>query len=144
MTSIITIARVFIRISKQGRLSADDFVLFLAVAVYFTMTALYIADMQHMYPFLAYTAGEVEYSDDISVQYSAMMRYNFGVTCFFWTILWAVKASLLLFFRRIIKYTDWMRVWWGIVIFTALTYVGCIISQFTSCDTIHDFTTLGM
>lgn len=72
-----------------------------------------------------------------------MMRFNFAVTLFFWTVLWSVKFSLLLFFRRVILHTDWLKAWWAICIFTVLTYVGCVISQFMSCDNIHDFTVLG-
>jgi hypothetical protein len=139
----ITLLRTYVRISRQGRLHADDYVFFAGVALYIAMAALYIADLPHLYAFLDYTSGEVEFQPELLGEYAAMMRINFSVTSFFWAVLWAVKASLLLFFRRIIKYTNWMRAWWIIAAFTALTFVGCIISQALSCDSVHDFITLG-
>lgn len=71
------------------------------------------------------------------------MQINFAVTIFLWVVLWSVKASLLLFFRRIIKWTNWMRAWWIIVAFTSLSFIGCVISQYTSCDSVDEFTVLG-
>jgi hypothetical protein len=143
VTVIVTIARVLIRVRKQGRLFADDYALFVGVAIYIAMAALYIADLPYLYTFLDYTSGKVELDAEVVDAYASMMRFNFAVTSFFWAVLWSVKASLLLFFRRIIKWTDWMRVWWIIAIFTVLTFIGCIISEFTSCDSIQDFTMLG-
>lgn len=143
MTVTVIIARVFIRLRKQGRLFADDYALFVGVAIYIAMAALYIADLPYLYTFLDYTSGKVELDAEVVDAYASMMRFNFAVTSFFWAVLWSVKASLLLFFRRIIKWTDWMRAWWIIAIFTVLTFIGCIISEFTSCDSIQDFTMLG-
>lgn len=143
MTVTITIIRVLIRLRKQSRLFADDYALFVGVAIYVAMAVLYIVDLPYLYAFLDYTSGKVELDAEIIDAYASMMKFNFAVTSFFWAVLWSVKASLLLFFRRIIKWTDWMRVWWIIVIFTGLTFVGCIISEFTSCDSIQDFTMLG-
>ena len=140
---IATGVRIFVRITRQSRLHADDYVFLLGVALYFTLAALYIADLPHLYAFLDYTSGEVAFQPEVLDQYAAMMKINFAVTSFFWAVLWCVKASLLLFFRRIIKYTNWMYAWWIIAAFTTLTFVGCIISQATSCDSVHDFITLG-
>lgn len=68
----------------------------------------------------------------------------FPNTFLLWTTLWLVKLALLLQCRRLIDrlYTQ-VVIWRCIVGFTALVYVGCIVSEFTSCRNLHDWFTPG-
>ncbi|KAK4496855.1 hypothetical protein PRZ48_011304 [Zasmidium cellare] len=143
VTSVVGALRAYVRIAKQGRLHEDDFALFFGLALYITLCALYMADIPYLYSVMGWLSGHTEFSQKIVADYTQMMRFNFAVTMFFWAVLWSVKISLLLFFRRVILNTNFIRAWWVIMMFTILTFIGCVISQFTSCDSIHDFTRLG-
>ena len=143
VTTLITVVRTYVRVSKQKRLHADDYALFGAVAFYFALAALYIVDIPYLYAFLDYTSGNAPFTPDLTEKYAYMMRINYAVTPLFWAVLWSVKMSLLLFFKRVIRGTIWMRVWWVIFGITVLSFVGCVVSEFTSCDSIKDFTVFG-
>jgi hypothetical protein len=74
----------------------------------------------------------------------SMLKEFFAVQIFFWLTLWAVKFSLLLMFQRLTTGLPiYERVWWGVVIFTFLSFVGCVVSQFTSCSSMHAWFTAG-
>lgn len=135
--------RAYVRIAKQGRLHEDDFALFFGLATYITLCALYLADIPYLYSVMEWLSGHRALSPEVVADYTQMMKYNWAVTLFFWAVLWSVKISLLLFFRRVILNTNFIRAWWVILVFTILTFIGCVISQFTSCDSISDFTKLG-
>ena len=143
MTILTTTARIYVRFKKQRGLHADDFALFVSVVLYITMCALYIVDLPYLYAVLDYTSGQVAITPELPHMYAEMMKINYAVTPLFWAVLWSVKVSLLLFFRRVIQYTAWLRIWWVIFIFTTLTFVGCLVSQLLSCYSLKSFTTLG-
>jgi len=143
VTILFAALRIYVRISRQGRLHADDYALLCAAVLYWILAALYIVDLPFLYAFLDYASGKVAYSSELPDDYHHMMLISFGVTALLWCVLWTVKISLLLFFRRIILGTDWMRAWWCIFGFVVVTFIGCIISELTSCDHISDFTALG-
>ncbi|KAH9209050.1 hypothetical protein DL95DRAFT_478545 [Leptodontidium sp. 2 PMI_412] len=69
---------------------------------------------------------------------SVMLKEFFAVQFFFWSTLWCVKLSLLFMFQRLTTgLPTYTRVWWAVLTFTILTYVGCAVSQFTSCSSMH-------
>ena len=106
VTALVTALRVFVRLTRQRRLYADDYALLIAVAFYFALCGLYIADIPYLYAFLDVTSGKTEATPSLPNDFATMMKFNFAVTPFFWVVLWMVKASLLLFFRRVIQLTN--------------------------------------
>lgn len=143
MTILTAITRIYVRINTQGRLHPDDYALLVALGLYLTLAGLYMADIPYMYAFLDFTSGQTAFSAATEHDFYEMMMFNFAVTPMYWAILWAVKISLMLFFRRVVRNTNWMRAWWIILVVTCLAFVGCLVSQFLSCDSIADFTVLG-
>lgn len=108
------------------------------------MASLYIVDLPYLYTLMDWLEHPSAPTQQIVWSYTMMMRLNWAVTLFFWAALWCVKLSLLLFFRRVIsQIRHWMRAWWFILGFTVVTFLGCVISQITSCDSPEDFTVLG-
>lgn len=108
------------------------------------MASLYIVDLPYLYTLMDWLEHPSAPTQQITWSYTMMMRLNWAVTLFFWAALWCVKLSLLLFFRRVIsQIRHWMRAWWFILGFTVITFLGCVISQITSCDSPKDFTVLG-
>jgi hypothetical protein len=68
----------------------------------------------------------------------AVLKGLLVIEIFFWPTLWAVKLSLLCMFQKLtIGLSTYTRIWWGVMAFTIITFVGCIISAFTSCSSLH-------
>jgi hypothetical protein len=60
------------------------------------------------------------------------------IEVFFWSTLWAVKLSLLCMFQQLtIGLPMYTKIWWGVTVFTILTFVGCVVSAFTGCSSMH-------
>jgi hypothetical protein len=143
VTVLATCLRIYVRLSKQRRLYSDDYALLVAVGFYWALVSLYIVDLPYLYAFYAFLAGKSSTQADVADQYRHMMMISFVVTALLWAVLWSVKISLLLFFRRVIQGTTWIRAWWIILGVVVTTFVGFIVSELLSCDTIADFTVLG-
>lgn len=68
----------------------------------------------------------------------------FPTNLLFWTTLWLVKLLLLLQVKRIIdRQQNLLMIWWIILIFTAVVYIGCVISQLEACSTLAAWFEIG-
>ena len=73
------------------------------------------------------------------------LRVQFGIIVLFWTCVWAVKLSILLFYKSLYDRLSrrYLYAWWAVVVFVALTYVGCLVLQFESCRPLRDYFKIG-
>lgn len=121
----------------------------MAVAAYYTLCALYLADLEPMYMFMAFASGDRKITAETmpiaAKAFDHMMLFNWGVNIVFWVVLWSVKFTLLLLFRKLLKDTGkWLYwCWWAVAFFTFCMFWGCFGSQFRSCDSIGQFRELG-
>jgi hypothetical protein len=73
------------------------------------------------------------------------VRYEFPIIGLMWTVLWCVKASLLaLFWRLFDGLPQYRRMWWVVVVFVALSYVGCWIASAWTCHPPSTYFDFGM
>jgi hypothetical protein len=113
-------------------------------ALYVALSAVYLAVIPSLYHILAVGAGTAPPYPEMVTEGATMLRMMFCVTVFFWGVLWGVKITLLFIFRRLIMLLPrYIKIWWFVFIFTVLTFVGCFISNFTSCASMHAWFTLG-
>ena len=70
---------------------------------------------------------------------------QFAIICLFWTTLWAVKFSFLLYYRNLFAGLPNQLFWWWLVSgFAVLAYLGCWATQVASCTPISNYFILGM
>jgi hypothetical protein len=123
---------------------AEDIASYVALASFIIMCALYLAIMKTYYPLIAVSLGTMKPYPSLESDTAAMLREFLAVQFFFWGTLWAVKGSLLFTFKVL---TDGLplerKIWLGVMAFTVLTYIGCCVTQFTSCSSIHVWLTAG-
>lgn len=82
---------------------------------------------------------------DLKAHGDKMLRGIWPIQYFFWGCLWSVKFSLLFMFKKLTERVPFhLKMWWGVVVFTALTFVGCVISQLLSCSDVKLFNQMGM
>lgn len=143
VATVVTAARVYVRLKVHERLLGDDYFHFGAVAFYYALCGIYVADIKPMYSFLDYTSGHKALDSSVPIAYTQLLTYNFAVVTLFWAVLWAVKLNLLWLFRKLLRDTGRTVWWWIVFVFTILTFIGCIISQYESCSSMNAFTELG-
>ena len=73
------------------------------------------------------------------------LRIQFVIVILFWTCVWAVKLSILVFYKSLFDRLSrtYLYAWWAVVAFVALTYVGCWIFQFESCSPLNHYFHIG-
>lgn len=120
---------------RKVPLDSEDLFIYLALASFAIMTALYLATITTFFNVSAVTAGLMAPYPSLQEDVAVMLKEFFVVQFFFWLTLWAVKWSLLFMFRRLTEGIQLYRwIWWGILVYSVLTFIGCCISNFTSCS----------
>lgn len=131
--------------SRRVPLDLEDIFMYVALASFAIMSALYLATIPTLFNLSAITAGRMQPYASLETDLVVMLREFFVVQFFFWLTLWAVKWSLLFMFKRLTKGLPvYNMVWWAILVFSVLTFLGCCISNFTSCSSMHAWFTAGL
>lgn len=61
-------------------------------------------------------------------------KIQFCFVILFWSSLWSIKVSLLMFYLRLLDgVAGYMKWWWAVVGTCALTWIACILTNFTVC-----------
>ena len=130
--------------TRKIPLDSEDLFIYMALASFAIMCALYLAAMPTFYNTEAIGAGKMEPYASLPNDLVALLKEFFAVQIFFWLTLWSVKWSLLFMFRRLTEGLPlYARIWWGVLVFTVLTFIGAFISEFTSCSSMHAWFTAG-
>ena len=90
------------------------------------------------------TPGEVP-SPNLIKQAGLFLQMQFAIIILFWTTLWAVKFSFLLFYKNLFaRLPNQLFWWWPVSTFVLLAYLGCWATQLASCAPISDYFVLGI
>lgn len=119
--------------------------MYVALGAFIIMAALYLAAMPTFYNAEAVVGGRMASYASLLADLVATLKEFFAVQIFFWLALWAVKWSLLFMFRESAEGNPMdMLVWKGVFGFSVLSFVGCVITNFTSCSNMHAWFAAGM
>jgi len=122
----------------------EDVFIYIALCSFTIMCALYLATMPTFYNLQAITAGLMQPYASLPKDLVAMLKEFFAVQIFFWLTLWAVKWSLLFMFKKLTNGLPfYTKIWWGVLGFTVVTFISCVISAITSCSSFHAWFTAG-
>ncbi|KAF1837316.1 hypothetical protein BDW02DRAFT_160761 [Decorospora gaudefroyi] len=145
VTSSVILARIGLNIFKPKKLTASDYFVFLAFAVYVSKCALYITLSPYMQRVYAVANGQAAPYPGLEGDSIVMGKMVLATFCMFWMVLWLIKVALLLLYRRLltglsIRYTV---VWWCIAGICLITFAGNYFFYFQTCVTISGFWTGG-
>ncbi|CAM1503358.1 Fc.00g081340.m01.CDS01 [Cosmosporella sp. VM-42] len=130
--------------SRRVPMDAEDIFMYVALASFAIMSALYLAAIPTFFNVTAIAEGRIQPYANLPHDLVVMLKEFFVVQFFFWLTLWAVKWSLLSMFRRTTEGLPlYNRIWWAVLVFSILTFLGCCISNFTSCSSMHAWFTAG-
>ena len=129
---------------RKFPLQWEDNLMYLALVAFAITTALYLATIPTYFNLIAVLAGEMAPYASLESDAVVMLKEFFTVQFFFWLTLWSVKWSLLCMFRRLSDGLPiYNKIWWAILGFSILTFVGTCASNFTSCSSLHAWFTAG-
>ena len=129
---------------------ASDVLVSVALATLITMAGLYGQIISTMFDLDLAAAGKPPISPESMLEFEERanhyLRIQFGIIILFWTCVWAVKLSILVFYKSLYDRLsrNYMYAWWAVVVFVAVTYVGCWALQFESCSPLMSYFTIGL
>ena len=144
LATSFTVTRFAIRCIKRRFWPLEDIAVFLAWACLVSLCIGYIVVTPAVYRISAVGSGAAPPYATIKEDSEFLVRIFFPNTLLLWCCLWLVKAALLLQCRRLIEQQrNYVLVWWAIVGFTFVVFIGCVVTEFTSCRSLHDWFTYG-
>ncbi|KAL7782207.1 hypothetical protein V8C37DRAFT_397960 [Trichoderma ceciliae] len=130
--------------NRRIPLQLEDILIYGALVSFAIMTALYLATISTFFNLTAIQEGRMEPYASLENDLAVMLHIFFVVQFFFWLTLWMVKWSLMCMFKKL---TDGLplynKIWWAVLVFSILTFIGCCVSNFTSCSSLHAWFTAG-
>ena len=135
--------RCHVRITESRRLYSDDYWLLAALFFLGLNAILQTLQTPSLYYLIYASSGEAPAGQALIDQGNVYVRYQFVIILLFFTIIWSVKYSFLALYYRLFKgLSAYRRVWWVVVNFAAMAYIGCWIASIWTChppSTYFDF-----
>lgn len=128
---IFFVTRVAGRIKVFRRLYADDAMVLIACLFLMTNTLIWQMSKDDLYEIIAVQSGQ-QYPPplDLSKRAQAYLRRSVAVIALFYSGLWAIKLSFMLFFRRLgqnVRNQD--IIWWTILAIIVATWL-CLLRHY--------------
>ncbi|KFY34375.1 hypothetical protein V494_06825 [Pseudogymnoascus sp. VKM F-4513 (FW-928)] len=145
LAGCFVVARTAIRIKKIEKLHVDDYLIYTAFLVLIANAVLQTIQAPHCYNLARLVNGLSTLTEEETVASgNTYLRYEFTIIGLFWTVLWLVKASFLAFFYMLFDGLQvYRRIWWGVVVFAFLSYVGCWIVSINVCHPARNYFVFG-
>ena len=123
---------------------ASDVCVYLAIAALISMAILYSLITPNMFELDRVSTGQTSPTPGFLQRSDEFLRCQFAIICLFWTSVWAVKVSILLFYRGLFNRLRWFRIcWWIVLSVVVVTYLACWGTQLASCWPISTYFSLG-
>jgi hypothetical protein len=123
LSSLFVVARiVIIQLVRSKRWQTQDLFIYVAYILFVIMTVLYIIVTPKLYRITSVLEGELEPYATMLDDTNFMIRVFFINSLLFWCILWTVKMSFLVLYKRLIEglHDVYIKLWWGVVAFWSL------------------------
>ena len=121
-------ARIGIRIKAFNKLFADDALVFFACLLLLINSIIWQVSKDDLYLDIGISSGQIFPPPvDFPERTTRYLRRTVIVIVFFYTGLWAIKLSFLIFFRRLgHNVRNQKPVWWTVLAITVATYFACL------------------
>ncbi|KAI9878023.1 MAG: hypothetical protein M1830_002143 [Pleopsidium flavum] len=121
------IFRIFVRIKCFRRVYTDDFLVLAAWLMLLASAVIWQSQQTPMYAQFALAAGQVIPTPEFLADEATFLHTEVATIFLFYTCLWSVKLSFLIFFHRLGQNVSGLKVWWWCVLgFTIATWATCI------------------
>ena len=135
MSLCFVLFRSFVKIKSFRKLFSDDFLVIAAWIMLLAFAVLWQVMAPTLYEQYAVESGQKLPDLGFISRDTHFLRSITPFTIFFYSCLWTVKLSFLLFFRRLGGRVRGQRIWWWcILVVTVLTWVSCIATFHYRCS----------
>lgn len=126
--------RIFVRIKLFGRIYADDVLVLVAWLMLFASVVIFQSQQTAMYNQFVLAWGTFIPTPEELKAEETFMHTEFAIITMYYTSLWSVKLSVLVFFRRLgQKFRGQKTWWWCVTSLTVATWATCIGSMPITC-----------
>lgn len=126
--------RLYVKAKSFRRLYSDDYAVIAAWGMLLATSVVRQTVIHSLYEQYAVASGRMAITPDFFTKQTHLMHTLAPLLVLFYTCLWAVKLSLLLFFQRLgSKVTGHKIWWWSILVVTVLTWAACVGEIRWSC-----------
>ncbi|KAH6714641.1 hypothetical protein BKA61DRAFT_673959 [Leptodontidium sp. MPI-SDFR-AT-0119] len=137
--TIFVVCRFYIRYTRQRLWGCDDSICIIAWGCFVGASIGYASILAPMSRIAAVGRGDAPVYATMQDDAAYFSRVFFATVLLFWSILWLVKVYLLIQVKKFVdRLRTYMIIWWVIVGYTALVFVGCIIGLFLECHSFSD------
>lgn len=127
--------RFYVRIKSFRKLYADDYIVIVAWLMFLATAITWQTHVQALYRQFGFTAQSIVPTPTNLAAERALLRSEVPLVMLFYTCLWAVKLSFLLFFRRLGQQVRGQKFWWWCVFgVTVATWVTSITTIQWNCN----------
>lgn len=134
LACFFVLLRCYVRCTESRRLYSDDYWILAAFVFLIANAILQTLQTPSLYYLIRAASGQEPGGEALLGHGNTYVRYQFVIIVFFWSTTWSVKyAFLALYYRLFNGLCIYRKVWWGVVVFSALAYVGCWISSVWTC-----------
>lgn len=141
---LFALFRFGIRIIALRKLLADDVAVAGALLLLLSLAVMYEYAIPIMFDVVKVAKGEEEFTASFQTRATVYLKLQFAIIVLFWTTIWVVKISFLIFYRSIFAgLPEYMLGWWLAASFSALTYLLSWAFQLASCIPISGYFVLG-
>lgn len=132
--------RIVVRLHHNRRLLSDDYWMIFAWLAHTTLCALQTVQQDSLWYTTELAAGRFPPDKETAHQLEELVRWQFPIIKLFWVVLWSVKSSFLAIFFRLVKpFPVRRRLWYCVVVFVFLAFVGCVVSSALTCSPPSDY-----
>ncbi|KAL8915920.1 MAG: hypothetical protein Q9172_006563 [Xanthocarpia lactea] len=117
VSAFFVVFRVFVRIKAFRRLWVDDALVLLAWLLLLAIAVIWQTQVEALYTQFKLTSQTILPTPEILDKQRIYFRFLAASIVAFYTCLFAVKLSFLIFFRRLGAKVKGQRTWWWIVLF---------------------------
>ncbi|MCJ1318862.1 hypothetical protein MMC15_004194 [Xylographa vitiligo] len=136
---ILSVARMYIRVSKFHRLYADDWMFLFAVGFLIAGTTMVFLTLPYNQTEVNVGAGVEAPPPDFAHQLDFDVKFQDAASLLVNASIFSVKFSFLLFFRRLLERTGKLqRYWWFTFIITVPSAIVCMCTEFIACPAFGD------
>ncbi|KAF2821969.1 hypothetical protein CC86DRAFT_410364 [Ophiobolus disseminans] len=132
-------------IARPKRWLPQDAFICLAYTLYLIMSVMYIVVTPILFRLTAVGEKRIKPYPTLKDDHKLMVKIFFVNTLLFWCILWTVKMSFLMLYKKLIEglHNVYFKLWWAVVVFWFLSFVGAVTSHMTACSSMRAWFTPG-
>jgi len=146
LIACLTVSCVFVTLRSGARwfktrqipVATEDVFVYIGLATYAATCGLYLDLLPRLQRIELVETGNMAPYATINTDIVTVLKEVLCIQIFFWSTLWSVKLSLLCMFQRLTTgLSRYTKIWWGVLAFSVLSFIGCVISAFESCSSMH-------